>query len=79
MIAWKPREDGTAEALLERVRSEYRELPTLNLTFAQACRLWQTEPGECRRVLERLIDDGMLRRTPEGLFVRDERQLAHVA
>ena len=77
MIVWKPRHNG--EALLDRVRKEYVELPTLNLTFAQACRLWQMAPDECQHVLDRLIADGVLRRTAEGLFVSNERQLADVA
>jgi hypothetical protein len=72
VIDWMPRGNDTAEALLERVRNEYRELPTLNLTFAQACRLWQMDPCECQRVLERLIAEGVLRRTVDGLFVSSE-------
>ena len=79
VIAWMPRGHETAEALLERVRKEYREQPTLNLTFAQACRLWQLEPGECRTALERLIAEGVLRQTADGLFVCDQRRLARVA
>lgn len=79
MIAWMPRGDDTAEAVLERVRQEYRELPTLNLTFAQACRLWQLEPCECKTVLDRLIAEGVLERTAEGLFVTHARELVRVA
>ena len=79
VIAWVPRGQDAAEALLERVRQEYRELPTLNLTFAQACRLWQLEPAECKTALERLIAEGVLRRTADGLFVCDQRRLARVA
>lgn len=78
MIAWMPRGQDTAEALLERVRQDYRELPTLNLTFAQACRLWQLE-RECKTALERLIAEGVLRRTADGLLVCDQRRLARVA
>ena len=32
------------EALVQRVRGEFREMPGLRLTFAQACRLWQLDP-----------------------------------
>lgn len=79
VIAWMPRGHDTAEALLKRVRKEYRELPTLNLTFAQACRLWQLEPCECKTVLDRLIAEGVLKRTADGLFVTDARQLTRIA
>ena len=30
-----------ADRLIGRVRSEYHEMPGLQLTVAQACRLWQ--------------------------------------
>lgn len=79
VIAWMPSVNDTTEALLDRVRREYREWPTLNPTFAQACRLWQMEPRECACVLARLIAEGVLRRTSDGLYVTDERHLAHVA
>jgi hypothetical protein len=48
---------------------DYRELPTLNVTFPQACRLWQVESGECTRALERLIAEGFLGRN-DGKYVR---------
>jgi hypothetical protein len=79
VITWMPRGNDTDEALVERIRAEYRELPTLNLSFAQACRLFAITPHECTCLLERLIAEGVLRRTADGLFVADERRLARVA
>ena len=38
------------EALVQRVRGEFREMPGLRLTFAQACRLWQIDTATCRLV-----------------------------
>src|SRR5256885_1886520 len=35
------------ESLDARVRGEYREMPGLHLTCAQACRLWQLDAIEC--------------------------------
>jgi hypothetical protein len=39
------------EALVTRMRAEYREMPGLQLTFAQARVLWQTESRTCSAVL----------------------------
>jgi hypothetical protein len=59
----------TAE-LLERVREQYDALPNLRLTPAQFQRLFGLEPVLCRRVLEALVDNGILSRTGDGHFVR---------
>ena len=61
------------EALLERVRGEFREMPGLRLTFAQACRLWQMDSTTCGVVLERLTDDGVLLRTRQGHYIAAPR------
>jgi hypothetical protein len=56
-----------------RIRGEYREMPGLKLTLAQASRLFNLEPGRCARALETLVTGGVLRtdgrafiRAPEG-------------
>jgi hypothetical protein len=59
--------------LVERVRGEFNEMPGLHLTEAQAARLWGVEPAACRRVVEALLDDQFLRRTPAGRIVRAQR------
>jgi hypothetical protein len=64
--------DGS-DPLLTRVRQEYRELPALNVTFPQACRLWQLGPGECHRVLDQLLAEGVLSITADGLYVATAR------
>ena len=61
------------EALCQRVRGEFREMPGLRLTFAQACRLWQMDPATCEVVLERLTRDGVLLRTRQGHYVAAPR------
>ena len=61
------------EALVQRVRGEFREMPGLRLTFAQACRLWQLDPTTCGLVLERLIRDGVLLQTRQGNYVAAPR------
>ena len=61
------------EALIQRVRGEFREMPGLRLTFAQACRLWQMDPATCSVVLERLTRDGVLLQTRHGHYVAAPR------
>jgi hypothetical protein len=56
--------------LLQRIRSEYREMPGLKLTEAQARRLWNLDDPTCRLVLSTLQDERFLKRTPRGTYVR---------
>jgi hypothetical protein len=44
-----------------RIHAEYREMPGLKLTLAQASRLFNIEPVRCRRALEALVSGGVLR------------------
>ncbi len=55
--------------LVARIRGEYREMPGLRLTSAQACRLWQIDPATCNEVLGELISEGFLHRTTDGSYV----------
>lgn len=48
--------------LLVRVYGEYMEMPGLQLTLAQASRLWNMKPATSAHVLERLVDASFLRR-----------------
>ena len=61
----------TMEDLIQRVRGEFREMPGLRLTFAQACRLWQLDPATCGVVLQRLTRDGVLLRTRQGHYIAE--------
>lgn len=56
--------------LTRRVRAEYLEMPGLRLTERQAQRIWNLDEGRCEAVLNALIADDFLRRTPDGAFVR---------
>ena len=58
-----------SELLLARIRGEYREMPGLQLTFKQACRLWQLDAAECEGVLDALMKEQFLCRTMAGTFV----------
>ena len=58
-----------APALVERIRTEFLEMPGLKLAQAQACRLWCLNESECGEALDSLIADGFLYRTPSGAFI----------
>jgi hypothetical protein len=45
-----------------RVGGEYRELPGLQLTVAQASRLWSVDRAAIEQVLNRLVAAAVLRR-----------------
>ena len=49
------------QAVVERVRGEFNEMPGLRLTPKQAARLWGLDPAACEEVLERLIESSFLR------------------
>jgi hypothetical protein len=55
--------------LIARIRGEFREMPGLSLTAAQACRLWQLDAATCEALLNALLAEGFLGRTPNGMFV----------
>ena len=69
MITSPPRSRPLA-ALLQRVREEYREMPGLRLTKAQATRLFGVAPSVCGAVLRALVMEDFLSRTGDGLFVQ---------
>ena len=60
------------EALLERIRGEYDEMPGLSLTPAQAARLWQLDHETCRTALTRLVQRRVLTLTPRGRYVKHD-------
>ena len=55
--------------LVRRIESEYREMPGLNLTVAQAERLWGVDHATCVRALTLLVTRRVLRRTPAGRYL----------
>jgi hypothetical protein len=57
------------ETLVTRIRAEYREMPGLQLTFAQARALWQLDTQTCSAVLQTLVDEVFLVGTSDGRFV----------
>jgi hypothetical protein len=57
------------DSLVARIRGEYREMPGLQLTFAQACRLWQLDASTCEMLLEQLVREAFLYKTDNGAYI----------
>ena len=56
--------------LLNRIRSEFLEMPGLRLTPAQAARLWAVDRETSERILHGLVAAGFLIKNREGAYVR---------
>ena len=56
--------------LVECIRGDYEEMPRLQLTAAQAARLWNLDLLSARAFLEHLVVSGYLSRTPDGRYQR---------
>ncbi|MDP1570992.1 MAG: hypothetical protein Q8L86_13425 [Vicinamibacterales bacterium] len=61
---------ASREALLRRVAVEYREMPGLRLHLTQAQRLFGLRQDICIRVLDALVDVGVLQLDENGAYVR---------
>jgi hypothetical protein len=59
------KDDGT---LSRRICGEFQEMPGTCLTIAQASRLFGVPSDVGIRVLRRLVDEGVLRVTPDGRY-----------
>jgi len=56
--------------LMQRVKSEFNEMPGLRLTPAQAARLLGLQPRTCQKVIQALVRAEFLRWTPDGSIMR---------
>jgi len=61
------------EPTLCRIRAEYRDMPGLKLTPAQAQRLLGLDRDSCDTLLTELVGAGFLAHTRDGAFVRRDR------
>jgi hypothetical protein len=66
----------TFAAVVDRVRAEFVEMPGMQLTLAQASRLWNLGADDCRSVIDALVDTGFLRWTARRTVVRTGRDAA---
>ena len=58
------------EALLQRMYSEFLEMPGLRLTCQQAQRLWGLDERTCAELLEFLVDVKFLHQPGHGMYTR---------
>jgi hypothetical protein len=56
--------------LTRRIQGEYAEMPGLSITLVQAQRLLGIDEPTCAAVFQTLIGRGVLRRTPQGRYIR---------
>src|SRR5258706_7671876 len=54
----------------DRIRSDFNEMPRLELTIGQGVRLWNLGADDCRNVLDALVDPGFLQWTTRRTIVR---------
>ena len=54
----------------DRIRSDFNEMPGLELTIGQGVRLWNLGADDCRNVLDALVDAGFLQWTTRRTIVR---------
>ena len=53
---------------MERFRAEFRDMPGLWVTRAEARRLFGVPEDICGRVLDSLVIEGLLVRTADGIY-----------
>ena len=74
-LALRPARDrrnhDSRKCLLRRVRAEFDEMPCLQLTLAQAQRLFGLRADICERVLNELVAAGHLRHRGDGRYTCD--------
>jgi hypothetical protein len=58
------------KSTIERLRSEFLEMPGLTLGAAQIRRLCGLELGKCQRALDALVAEGFLRLHSDGRYAR---------
>jgi hypothetical protein len=67
--AMSPAVHSDLDEALRRARADFREMPGLRLTCAQARRLWMIDATTCAKVLSSLVASGFLSRSGPDAFV----------
>ena len=57
------------DGLRRRAEAEYREMPGLKLTAQQASRLWHLDAAASARLLDSMVEAGVLYRAKDGGYV----------
>jgi len=58
-----------ADGIRRRAEAEYLEMPGLKLTAAQASRLWHLDVADSMRLLESMVEAGVLYRARDGAYL----------
>jgi len=69
-MVFLPHRTRETTRLLDRIRSEYLEMPGMTLTLAEARRFWNLDERFCQQLLTTLIESGFLRKTWRETFVK---------
>jgi len=56
--------------VMNRVQTDFTQMPELELTLPQAVRMWTLGLDDCRCVIDALVDAGFLAWTPRRTIVR---------
>ena len=62
--------EAFSDVVLQRIFSEFLEMPGLRLTCQQAQRLWGLDAATCVAALELLVERKFLYRTGRGMYAR---------
>lgn len=57
------------DGVRRRAEAEYREMPGLKLTAQQASRLWHLDAADSARLLDSMVEAGVLYRAKDGGYV----------
>lgn len=60
---------GLDDAIGQRAEAEYREMPGLKLTAQQASRLWHLDARVSERLLDSMVEAGVLYRARDGGYL----------
>ena len=76
--------EAFSDVVLQRIFSEFLEMPGLRLTCQQAQRLWGLDAATCLAAVELLVERKFLYRTARGMYARltegsTGRLLPHIA
>jgi hypothetical protein len=69
MSATTTHDPTTVHEAARLIQAEYLEMPGMQLTRPQVCRLWHLEPDVCDAVLEALVHDHFLEKTARQSYV----------
>lgn len=60
---------STGDGIRRRAEAEYLEMPGLKLTAVQASRLWHLDVADSMRLLESMVEAGVLYRARDGAYL----------